>query len=79
MGRSSLGKNGRIIDNENWRRFPTLVLVGLFRWIHLASGHRCILGLVKSHSCNDEQIQINRNSPATLLVVRLVLKMKSTF
>ena len=22
------------------------VLVGLFRWIHLASGHRCVLGLV---------------------------------
>ena len=22
------------------------MLVGLFRWIHLASGHRCVLGLV---------------------------------
>ena len=22
------------------------MLVGLFRWTHLASGHRCILGLV---------------------------------
>ena len=23
-----------------------IILVGLFRWIHLASGHRCVLGLV---------------------------------
>ena len=30
------------------------VLVVLFRWIHLASGHRCILGLVPSISCSIE-------------------------
>ena len=26
------------------------MLVGLFRWIHLASGHRCILGLVSKQN-----------------------------
>ena len=28
--------------------FKTSMLVGLFRWIHLASGHRCVLGLVEN-------------------------------